>query len=302
MKLPPEIESAVQSLMTAHGGIGSVEFLPLPRRIADHVEKAIVFTPKARPVLLVMLAPPAYPDCVHDALQRAAAARRALGDDVIGAAVQVALCQGFVDRQSFAVVPYLTPMGRGRLRRRWHRFRLRRPAFDWLREVTRRTIMLPPREAHVGSVLTPLLALSRMERVGERVRQAATGSLRELEGGRWEPQWVLAHNDLWVGNFLRRRPDPAGVPSFAVIDWGASQIRGFPVYDLLAIASSINLSTASLRRELRQYCAVLGCEPAQARHHLLLALGTLSLSLGEWPVERFAKRAQAFLTYLEAVQ
>jgi hypothetical protein len=301
MKLPREIESAVQPLMTAHGGIGSVEFLPLPRRIADHVEKAVVFTPKARPALLVMLAPRAYPDCVRDALERAAAARRALGDDVIGAAVQVALCHGFVDRQSFAVVPYLTPMGRDRLRRRWHKFRLRRPVFEWLREVTRRTIMVLPREAHLSSVSTPLLALLSMEGLGEHVRQAASDSLRELEGGRWQPQWVLAHNDLWVGNFLRRRPDPAGVPSFAVIDWGASQIRGFPVYDLLAIASSISISTASLRRELREYCAVLGCETAHARHHLLVALGTLSLSLGEWPVERFATRAQRFLAYLEAV-
>ena len=288
--------------MGAHGGIGSVEFLHLPRLVPDYVEKAIVFTPQARPALLVMISSRAYPDSVEDAFQRAAAARDALGEGASGAAVQVALRQGRSDGQSFAVVPYLWPIGRGRFSSRWDRFRLRRPVLEWLREVTRRTVSSAPEATWAESFVNPLQALSRLEAAGERVRHAAVASERALERRSWEPRWVLAHNDLWLGNFLRRRADPAGIPAFAVIDWGASQVLGYPVYDFLALANSVSLSTASLRRELREYCAALGCEPAHARHHLLAALGALSLVLGEWPVERFAARAERFLTLMEAAE
>src|SRR5215203_3295329 len=127
MKLPPEIESAVQPLMSEHGGIGSVELLALPRLVADDAEKAIVFTPVGRPAFFIMIAPPGYPDCVRDAFERAGAARSALGEGTLGAAVQVALHLGRAEGRSFAVVPYLTPLARGRWRRRWDRFRLRGP-------------------------------------------------------------------------------------------------------------------------------------------------------------------------------
>ena len=303
MKLPSEIESAVQPLMSAHGGIGSVELLALPRLFfADSGEKAIVFTPRARPALLITIASPAYPGTVRDAFARAAAARRALGEGPIGAAVQVALCEGVTQGCSFAVVPYLTPMGRGRLRRRWDRLRLRGPVFAWLREVTRQTVVVLPEAAYDASVATPLRDLAQMEGVGERTRNAARDSLRALEAGRWQPRWVLAHNDFWLDNFLFRRPEVAGGPGFAVIDWGASQVRGFPAYDFLRFAHSINLSSGLLRRRLGEYCSALGCETGHARHHLLAALAALSTCLDQWPVQRFAVTAERMVGLLETAE
>ena len=35
MKLPAEIESALEPLMSGYGGIGSVELLDMPRVVAD---------------------------------------------------------------------------------------------------------------------------------------------------------------------------------------------------------------------------------------------------------------------------
>jgi hypothetical protein len=302
MKLPAEIESALEPLMSGYGGIGSVEFLAMPRLVADYVEKAIIFTPEARPALLVMIAPPAYPDAVRDAFARAAAARGALGDARAAAAVQVALSEGVTDRQSFAVVAYLTPIGRGRFRRRWDRWRLRGPVFDWLGELTRRTVVTVPEAEHASAFLAPLEALSRMEVVGERVRRAAEDSRRALNEGRWQPRWVLAHNDLWFGNFLFRRAEAKGGPGFVVIDWGASRLRGYPAYDFFSFANSVNLSVAPLRRRLLAYCEALGCPPAHARHHLLAALAAHSTALGEWPVERFAATAQKLLGVAETMQ
>lgn len=292
MKLPAEIESALEPLMSEHGGIGSVELLAMPRLVADYVEKAIVFTTAARPALLVMIAPPAYPDAVRDAFARAAAARSALGDSRAAASVQVALHQGMTDRQSFAVVPYLTPMGRGRLRRRWDRWRLRGPVFEWLEEVTRRTVAAVPETAYETGFLAPLAALSRMPQLDQRVREGAGASRRALEAGRWRPRWVLAHNDLWLGNLLFRPRPPPGTPGFAVIDWGASRSRGQPAYDFFSFANSVNLKPSPLRRRLAAYCEALGCAPSEVRHHLLAALAAHATSLGEWPVERFAATAQ----------
>jgi hypothetical protein len=302
MKLPSQIESAVQALMSTRGGMGGIELLALPQLVPDRVDKAIVFTPQAQPTLVVMMAPAAYPDCVRAAFERAAAARLALGEGSTGAVVQVAICQGTFDGRSFAIVPYLTPMGRGRLRRRWDQFRLHGPVFAWLRDITRQTVVVPAQDAQAESFRTPLLSLSRLEAAGEPVCAAARGSLRALEGGQWEPRWVLAHNDLWLGNCLRRPADPASNPPFAVIDWGASQVRGHPAYDFLAFANSINLAARPLRRELRAYCAALGCEPSQFRHHLLAALGALSVALGEWPVARFAATANKLVHLADLAQ
>ncbi len=300
-KLPAEIESAAQALLDAQGGIGSVEFLALPRLVPDHVEKAVVFTPEARPALLVMIAPSAYPDCVRDAFHRADAARHALGG-TIGEAVQVALRSGFADGQSFAIVPYLKPPARGWLGRRWERLHLRGPLLAWLREVTRQTVSVPPQGSLVDSFVDPLQALRLHPAVSERVRDAAGASLLALEKGRWQPRWVLAHNDLWIGNLLRRWSGPTGTPSLAVIDWGGSRVRGYPVYDLLTLATSMHLPSASLRRELREHSALLGCEPAHAKDHLLAALGALSLSLGQWPVDRFAATADRLVTLIDEVR
>ncbi len=300
MKLPPEIESAVASLMVDQGGVGSIELMAVPRLVADHVDKAIVFTPDARPTFLVMMAPAEFPECVRDAFARAAAARHALGGDAgVASAVGVAVVEGLAAGRSFAIVPYLSPVARGRLRSRWDRFRLREPAFEWLREVTRRTVAIPPAEALDAAFLQPLHGLSRMQAAGERVRGAARDSLAALEAGRWQPRWVLAHNDFWLGNFLFRRPESAGSPGFVVIDWGGSQVRGHPVYDFVSFASSFKLSESALRRRLREYCEALGCEPAQARHHLVAALARLSTALGHWPVERFAATAERNLGLLE---
>jgi hypothetical protein len=300
MKLPPEIESAVASLMVDKGGVGSIELMAVPRLVADHVDKAIVFAPDARPTFLVMMASAEFPDCVRDAFARAAAARHALGSDAgIASAVQVAVVEGMAAGRSFAIVSYLSPVARGRLRGRWDRFRLREPAFEWLREVTRRTVAIPPAEALDAAFLQPLNGLSRMQAAGERVRGAARDSLAALEGGRWQPRWVLAHNDFWLGNFLFRRPETAGHPGFAVIDWGASRVRGYPAYDFASFASSFKLSDPALRRRLGEYCEALGCEPAQARHHLVAALAGLSTALGHWPVERFAAAAERYLALME---
>jgi hypothetical protein len=216
--------------------------------------------------------------------------------------VQVALREGRAGGRSFAVVPYLRPIGRGRLRRRWDRWRLRAPVFAWLDEVTRRTVQPPPEAALGGAFRAPLLGLADMAAVGARVREAAKESLRALEAGRWQPRWVLAHNDLWLGNFLFRRPEPAGSPGFAVIDWGASQLQGHPAYDFFSFANSIHLSSRPLRRQLEGYCAALGCPPGHARHHLLAALAALATALGEWPVERFAATAERLLGLAEAVR
>jgi hypothetical protein len=70
----------------------------------------------------------------------------------------------------------------------------------------------------------------------------------------------------------------------------------------LAFANSINLAARPLRRELRAYCAALGCEPSQFRHHLLAALGALSVALGEWPVARFAATANKLVHLADLAQ
>jgi aminoglycoside phosphotransferase (APT) family kinase protein len=181
---------------------------------------------------------------------------------------------------------------------RWHRWRLRRPVFSWLRDVTSLTAKTPNAEEVVTDFSDPLHHLADSDFLPDNVRSEAREALDELAAGRWKPMQVAAHNDLWSGNLLVAPAGGKGGPGFAVIDWGASRSEGHAVYDLVRLAMSLRLSRAEFLEELNAHARILGCDVTQMRHHLVAALAYLGDHRGEWPAQQFAEMAKTCVDYV----
>jgi hypothetical protein len=78
-------------------------------------------------------------------------------------------------------------------------------------------------------------------------------------------------------------------PPFVIIDWGGAREKGSPFYDLVRLADSLQLKRRQLFHQVQAYCAVLGCEPVDAKGYLLAGLGEVGISPGYFPRDRFVR-------------
>lgn len=202
---------------------------------------------------------------------------------------------GRADGRSFLVVPRCTPLPNGRVLRRLACWRVRARVLQWLRDVAA-LVRAPDADAQ-QQFLASLAALHAMEVVPEAIRRAARQHMDRLQSGQTQARHVPMHGDLWVGNLMRR---PNG--HLAVIDWSGSVVRGYGIYDLIRVASSLRLPQRLLARELAWHVQTLGDVQHGAQLHLLAALGYYARNLGVFPEHRFALLAQSCWAELNAVQ
>src|SRR5207248_10552168 len=117
--------------------------------------------------------------------------------------------------------------------------------FEWLSLVTMKTSRAPENVEAFDVALNRIASESLAP-------QAAAEALGQLRAGEWKPKFVLAHNDLWIGNVLRA-PGNRQFP-FVIIDWLGSVTRGFAIFDLVRLAESLGLSPRALGEELDIHC------------------------------------------------
>ncbi|CAM5797516.1 phosphotransferase [Rhizobacter fulvus] len=299
-QLPADVLATLDQLLRDRGGLGQVSAVALRRLVEDHCDKFIVFSRGGQPIAFVVLSPPEFPRAAAQAAACAFEASRRLGGE-LGATVLTPLHVGESDGASYTVTAFCRPLSTNRWVSRWQRWRLAAPVFDWLHAVTRRTAS-PVDDAQSDALFAqPLEALAANQTVDASVRDAAAAAREALATGRWRPRTVLAHNDLWAGNLLRR-PHPGSGTPFYVIDWAGARTEGHGMYDLVRVAMSLGVSPAGARRTVAAHCDALGCDPSMANHHLASALGHLSLNLGEWPAAQFAQTAAVCHRFLIAAR
>ena len=292
--LPADALERVDAFLQPRRGLGAVRQLPLNRLVADCSDKYIALDKGGAPAAFIAVAPASHPGSVRDGAMRTLAIRRALGD-TLGQSVLAPAFVGDIDGCSYSITEYCEPVSHGRWLGRWQRTLLKPKILGWLGDVTRHTSR-PAQSGDQGALLS-IEALAKHPAVAEEVRQAARTALEELAGGLWQPRQVVAHNDLWWGNFIRQRSHAKEAPAFYVIDWAGGRVDGTPIYDLVRVAMSLRLSKREFRKALLGQCATLECEITQAAHYLCAAFGALSLGLGEWPVAQFALTANSCLLY-----
>jgi hypothetical protein len=269
--------------------------------VADGTTVLLLRDDVQRPQAVVLCSAPIAPDMVQRAMQRAHQAKVALGERN-GVLILDSLAQGSVRGLSYAVLPYCNSISESRIMRWGQRALLRPLMFDWLRRVVQSTVQGVERAAIEPAFCEPLRRLAALEMASDRLRAAATDACARLDSGAWQPRHVLMHGDLWQGNILIRtagRSAQRWRERAVVTDWAGSKVDGHAIYDLIRLAQSMRLPAKALQVELVQHCRMLGCEPADARSHLLAALGYIMMNLEHFPMERYLQMASSCLTTLD---
>ena len=244
------------------------------------------------PLAVVSVSSVLFPDMVDRAMEGAEMARELLGPQ-LGSHVLVALARARPGGRSCAVLPYCQALREVALLRRLDSLRVSAAVFDWRLSVTRATVFPATHEGTRDRFADRLAHLASLAVVDDDVRRSAKVALQRLESGAWRPRHALMHGDLWRGNLLLRRP-AAGAPRegvadrFVVSDWPGAERQGYPIFDLVRLALSLGTGQRRLAAEIARHCEALGCERRDASGSLLAGLGHIALSLGEFPIERFA--------------
>lgn len=233
---------------------------------------------------VLQISPPAYPETVREAGERVRDFASAVGLALASAAL-LPIAEGYHLGRSFAILPYRSSFSSSRPIWWWQRSRVAPSVLDWLAGIAGRAEVRNDSEADRTEYRRCLHALALQDGLDAAVRLQAEDTLHRLERGEFEPRTCPMHGDLWSGNVLRSPPGFAY--AFSVIDWGSSQVRGFPIFDLIRFALSYRLSARQLSRELLRHAEVIGCSTSDTYGHLLAALGYFALNRGEMPLANF---------------
>jgi hypothetical protein len=253
---------------------------------ADATSKFLLWNESGRPTGFLLCSSRASPLFVRRSVDRAAAAREVVGEELSSAIIDPAYTE-YVDALSFAVFPYYPALSSNRWILAWQRRRLRGRLLEWLSLANLKTLSRVEQCEIIHDWESPLRRIAQES----PFQQSAAHAIDELRAGNWKPRFVLSHGDFWLGNILRA-PRRSRWP-FVIIDWAGSSVRGYAIYDLIRLAKSVGLSAAALRDEIDIHCAALDCTRAQAGHYLLAALGNIALNLEHFPRDRFTAMAES---------
>lgn len=307
--IPPRYDAIRTPLATALGGasrVGSISQIEPHKPGADATAKFLVRDERNECAVVLLCSPPVSPALVARGMERARQAKQAIGPE-LGRVILDPLVEGELDGLSFAILPYCAPLSRSPWIWRWQRLTFRPALLRWLREVVRATAICPEDGKIEDGFVVPLERLAEMPTVSASLRAAAAQARERLVKKQFSPRQVLMHGDLWKDNLLidergvTGRADAPVNARFVVIDWPGSRLAGYPIYDLLCLSESIGLRGRRLRDEVDIHARILGCGPMDVRTHLLAALAHTALHLEHFPVERFAKLADACVERLVAV-
>lgn len=296
-ELREELRGPLPSALGISPGSYRIEFLCQPKDVADDPAKLLVTDRNSRELAVILIASPVDPDLVRRGMGIAARAREVLGER-LGGVILEPLGQGDLRGLSYTMLPYHRPFEEGVFARRFWRLALRGKALEWLAEINEATLA-ETSDAEVSEAFErPLEHVAAQGTMDEALRRAADEALGWLKSGEWNPKFVLMHGDLWIGNMLRAAGSPGsaerrrGFP-FVIIDWPGAMLRGYAMYDLIRLASSMGLGAARLEREVLRHCKILGIGPELAMGYLIASLGHLGLNLGEFPAQRHCEMSLA---------
>lgn len=287
-----QVYPVLAELVRGRCQLGAVSLLCPRKTGADNPLKLLVSATSGQPVAVIHCSTRVSPKLVERGQTNIRTVREKLPED-LAAPILEPLLSGRVDGLSFVLSPYCRALSRSRLGWFMQRRGLASRVWRWLVGAARATVHAPkPRETR-ERVERPLEYMTACQPMTPQIRQAADHALQRLRAGRWRPHLTLVHNDFWKDNILLPDPrspllPPAGSrPAFYIIDWAGASMEGHGIYDVARFARSFALPRRLLRALLDDYCAVLGCDPADTVSALLAALGCIGLDIEHFPLDRF---------------
>lgn len=270
------------------------ELIPLKEGVADDPAKLLLWGEGGEAIAVLIWSPPAAPNIVERGAVRASAAAMRLGRDLNAVVIEPLQC-GELDGRSYVILPLERPLNSNRWIWRAQRYWLAPRILSWLQHAVVQTQREIPDAEIRDKVGLPLETVIADPLLSASLRARAERALSRLHDERWSPRSALCHNDLWSGNVLlprsaesRRR---AGF-GFYLIDWAGAEIDGFPIWDLLRVATSFSVPRFWLRRQLIRHCALLGCDESDAGSYLAAAVGQLALHRGCMPDSVYSEASE----------
>jgi hypothetical protein len=260
--------------------------------VADGTSIYAVGRGRKRAILLV--SPAKFPEVVSEDQAKAAAMRNYLGEE-LGSVILIPLAQGHILNRSYALMPFRRTYSDNRLFWAVQKHRMKPQVIEWLQAVNVRYRVIADSASDREQFIRPLQYLNTMLAADQIIGGAASTALDRLLAGKFQPCFVPMHNDLWKGNFLQRiREDACSKAGFRffIIDWRGSRINGFPIYDLVRVSLSYNLTPNELNAAIIRATAALECDPVDALTYVTVALGEIALRVDQFPPDQFLQLAR----------
>lgn len=266
--------------------------------VADGTSIYTVGRGRRRAILLV--SPAEFPDVVSEDQAKAAAMRNYLGEE-LGSVILSPLAQGHILNCSYALVPFRQTFSKNSFFWMLQKQRIKPQLLEWLQAITAQFSVIAESESDRDLFIRPLQYLSAMHSADQIIRGAASTALRRLQTGAFQPRFVPMHNDLWKGNVLQCTAEDARSKAgyrFFVIDWRGSRISGYPIYDLIRVSLSFNLTPDELNTAILHATTALRCDPIDALSYVTAALGEIASRMDQFPLDKFLPLARDCITAL----
>ncbi len=295
--LPSQIVEVIDSFMASCGGLNDVFELPLPKLVEASTHKFIIFNQKKKPYAFLILSSSKSPDSVFENARKAKEIAELLPDNLASSILVPNLCS-YSGGKSFSVGMFYRTFSKNMLIRKLQLILTRKSMLRWLYELNELTLSKASDSEIASEFVSPLEFIVNHPKISQNAKDIARKALYQLSINLWQPYMVMAHNDLWYGNFLIDNDNPYGMP-FKIIDWEGSRLRGHGFYDLIRLAYSVSLSKDSFNEELEKHFRLFECSKIQSKFYLLAALGSLGSNLGNWQEKRFVDTVNESLRYID---
>lgn len=278
-----------------------LKIVPVPTETIclDSTDKFLIIDSAENPVAFVLCSNKFDPEMVFRGCLKSKEAYNALGHPNCDHIV-LPLGQSEYKGLTFAVFPYLVPLSKNRFLLRVQKLILLKYMHELLYYVANQCSN--PAVEELDKFSLSLRFIINQNSLSQNIRQSAEMALDRLDSKSWKPVLVLMHGDLWLKNIMLKNVGwftPFSLKSFVMIDWGGSALRGYPIYDLVRITSSLSGCSSALFKECLRHAKTLNCDLQDVRSYLLAALGHFGINKENMPYERWHELTESSYNMLE---
>ena len=261
--------------------------------VEDATKKYLVFTRAQQAKAFVLVASVKTPQSVKSANEKMHAISEKIGAELTKNLL-MPLEISEIDGLSYSISRYFKPLHKNRLLHRLDAWRIRGSLIQWVTDVANISQTKANTTEQHESFIQNLQAIASLPSLKQAFKTTALAAIKAIEEGSWQPKFVCAHNDLWLGNVLN-----SDESKFVIIDWDGARVNGYAFYDLVRLAQALKLSKRTLKPAVSAYCQVMQCNTQQAEYYLISAFASSYLELGGWQQERFIYLLEGCMKTLE---
>lgn len=279
------------------GGFGKIELFEYHANLPSSTGKSLIYNAFGKKIAFMSFSPIDGENLTLKALEVSRQIKKEI-DLKDSEAILEPIITGTTEGIHFVVWPYLKSISNNKILRYIQLILLKQPIISWLFSVTRYSLTATDAMEKEISFIDPLESFITNKGISVEIRNVGKEIIHKLKNGSFTPYFVIAHNDLWVGNILLQR---SKYQKFTIIDWAGANLKGYPIHDLLCIAIMLKLSKRELSRELRNYCNIINCPINHSIFHLVAGLAYLGQNLNNFPEENYLQVVDYLYSYITEV-